>query len=220
MTTKQVGNLMVEMGAWRALNLDGGGSTAMYVEAEDGIVNVPSGPPTQGVERVVANHLGIEIVPPFGRLVGVVADKDEKPLAGAQVALSSGEIAETDAEGAFVLEEAAAGDATLSAMLDGYVEASIDLWVAADETTTASLTLDVAPPPSESDPIEETPPAVAAPTDSASGGCGMSSAENPHGGFAWLVLALFASWRFGTALLRWRDVSRRRWDRLDRQHHR
>jgi len=42
MTTKQVGTLMVEMGAWRALNMDGGGSTTMYIANEGGVVNNPS----------------------------------------------------------------------------------------------------------------------------------------------------------------------------------
>lgn len=49
--------LMVNLGAWRALNLDGGGSSAMFVGAEGGVVNVPS----DGTERKVGNHLGIAI---------------------------------------------------------------------------------------------------------------------------------------------------------------
>ncbi len=54
MRCSELASLMSEMGAHEALNLDGGGSTTMYV-AGDGVVNNPS----DGSERVVANHLGV-----------------------------------------------------------------------------------------------------------------------------------------------------------------
>lgn len=53
-TTFEVGKIMKSLGAWNALNLDGGGSTAMYLKGK-GIVNNPS----DGRERVVANHIGV-----------------------------------------------------------------------------------------------------------------------------------------------------------------
>jgi exopolysaccharide biosynthesis protein len=53
-TTFEVGTILKQLGAWRGLNLDGGGSTALYL-ASKGIVNVPS----DRHERVVANHIGI-----------------------------------------------------------------------------------------------------------------------------------------------------------------
>ncbi len=53
MTTAELAELMLELGAFRAINLDGGGSTTMYVEGL-GVVNDPS----DGSERVVASHLG------------------------------------------------------------------------------------------------------------------------------------------------------------------
>lgn len=55
MTCAELADLMIEMGAETALNLDGGGSTALYVEGAGGIVNRPS----DGSERVVANHLAV-----------------------------------------------------------------------------------------------------------------------------------------------------------------
>ncbi len=55
MTTKQMGEVMASLGAERAINLDGGGSTTLYIAAEGGVVNHPS----DGSERVVSNHLGI-----------------------------------------------------------------------------------------------------------------------------------------------------------------
>jgi hypothetical protein len=52
-TLTEMAELMVELGADRAINLDGGGSTTMYV-AEGGVVNRPS----RGWEREVINHIG------------------------------------------------------------------------------------------------------------------------------------------------------------------
>lgn len=54
MTCNEVGELMRDLGAWRAMNLDGGGSSAMWL-AGRGVVNRPS----DGSERVVGNHLAI-----------------------------------------------------------------------------------------------------------------------------------------------------------------
>ena len=51
-TLKELATFMQELGAYDAVNLDGGGSTAMWTQAE-GVVNNPS----DGTERVVANHL-------------------------------------------------------------------------------------------------------------------------------------------------------------------
>ena len=53
LTLPGLATLMVELGACTALNLDGGGSSAMWLG--DRIVNQPS----DGVERKVANHLGV-----------------------------------------------------------------------------------------------------------------------------------------------------------------
>ena len=50
-----------KLGAFNALNLDGGGSTALAIEGPDGapvVLNRPCGPPP-GMERRVANHLGV-----------------------------------------------------------------------------------------------------------------------------------------------------------------
>jgi hypothetical protein len=54
-TLVEMAELMVELGAWRAVNLDGGGSTTLFVAAEGGVVNRPS----RGWEREVINHIGI-----------------------------------------------------------------------------------------------------------------------------------------------------------------
>jgi Phosphodiester glycosidase len=54
-TLEEVSQLMIELGAFRAINLDGGGSTTMYLAAEGGVVNRPS----RGWEREVVNHIGV-----------------------------------------------------------------------------------------------------------------------------------------------------------------
>lgn len=58
MTLLELGALMADVGAWQAINLDGGGSSAIRVDAAGGIVNTPS----DGNERVVANHLGVAVL--------------------------------------------------------------------------------------------------------------------------------------------------------------
>ncbi len=55
MTLAELAALMVDLGAERALNLDGGGSTTMVVAAAGGVVNHPS---DAAGERTVSNHLG------------------------------------------------------------------------------------------------------------------------------------------------------------------
>jgi hypothetical protein len=54
-TLVEMAELLVELGAYRGINLDGGGSTTMYVASEGGIVNRPS----RGWEREVVNHIGV-----------------------------------------------------------------------------------------------------------------------------------------------------------------
>jgi hypothetical protein len=60
-STGETAEWIRKLGAYNALNLDGGGSTALVIEGPDGApveLNRPCGPPP-GVERRVANHLGV-----------------------------------------------------------------------------------------------------------------------------------------------------------------
>jgi hypothetical protein len=67
MTCRESATVLREHGAWNAINLDGGGSSALFIEREGGIVNH-----TGELERPVVNHLGFffddvpadEIAPP------------------------------------------------------------------------------------------------------------------------------------------------------------
>ncbi len=54
-TLVEMGELLIELGAYRGINLDGGGSTTMFVSNEGGVVNRPS----RGWEREVVNHIGV-----------------------------------------------------------------------------------------------------------------------------------------------------------------
>jgi exopolysaccharide biosynthesis protein len=56
-TSNEMIPLLEEFAVSDAINLDGGGSSALYIAAEGGIVNHPS----DGRERTVLNHLGIRI---------------------------------------------------------------------------------------------------------------------------------------------------------------
>jgi hypothetical protein len=58
----ELGQIALEYGGYTALNLDGGGSTTLVIEDEDGeplILNSPIDNYIPGRERPVANHLGI-----------------------------------------------------------------------------------------------------------------------------------------------------------------
>jgi hypothetical protein len=53
-TLGEMADLMIEHGADRALNLDGGSSTSLFIANQGGLVNRPS----RGWEREVVNHIG------------------------------------------------------------------------------------------------------------------------------------------------------------------
>jgi exopolysaccharide biosynthesis protein len=141
MKTKEVGQLMVSLGAWRAINIDGGGSTTMWIKAEGGVVNHPS----DGCCRAVGNHLGIQIVEPYGDLTGFVRhgaiDNEDEPIAGATVSLPTGESTTTDADGRYTLSHVAAGDIIITASAAGFADGTTDRYVAAADTTWGSIAL-------------------------------------------------------------------------------
>jgi len=56
MTAEQLAWFLAGAGVADALELDGGGSASLYVRKEGGVVNAPS----DGVQRPVANHLGVK----------------------------------------------------------------------------------------------------------------------------------------------------------------
>jgi hypothetical protein len=60
--TRQLGELLRSIGAHRAVNLDGGGSTTMVVPSRGGLVNRPCA--KKGPERPVLNHIGVLVKEP------------------------------------------------------------------------------------------------------------------------------------------------------------
>ncbi|MEO0483989.1 MAG: phosphodiester glycosidase family protein [Planctomycetota bacterium] len=62
MTLPELGQFMIDEGAWDAINLDGGGSSS-FVYQEPG-QPLAQNRPSDGQHRSVANHLGIRIAPP------------------------------------------------------------------------------------------------------------------------------------------------------------
>ena len=71
MTAAELAALLAARGVRDALLLDGGSSSTLYIAAEGGVVNAPS----DGSQRVVANHLTFRIATPVTRtLFGVVRE--------------------------------------------------------------------------------------------------------------------------------------------------
>jgi hypothetical protein len=63
-TFAQLARLMIDQGAYVAMSLDGGGSSTLVVEGENGeplILNSPIDHYIPGRERPVANHLGVYV---------------------------------------------------------------------------------------------------------------------------------------------------------------
>jgi hypothetical protein len=139
MTCTELGTLLKGFGAYEALNMDGGGSSAMYVSGV-GIANAPS----DGAERIVANHLALFAKPvgSFGTLKGVVfIDPDlTARIPGATVKLNNGAMDLTDAQGNWDFQ-LAPGTYTVTASAPGYLPASVTRTVTAGATIYGSVGL-------------------------------------------------------------------------------
>jgi hypothetical protein len=104
-TLAELAQFMAARGAHDALALDPGGASTLYVKAQGGVVSSPS----DGVERPVANHLGILFGPlPPGTLVGFVKVKDVfngAPIPGAVVTLDDGQTDTVGANGLYTFTD-------------------------------------------------------------------------------------------------------------------
>lgn len=137
MTCTELAALMKSFGADDAFNLDGGGSSTMYLRGT-GVVNKPS----DGTERVVANHLAIYApkLGSIGTVMGIVhaeADKT-KLLGGASVTLQGAGTDVTDATGRYELDTVP-GKLSVTAKKPGYATKTLPVDVAAG----ADVTLDI-----------------------------------------------------------------------------
>lgn len=127
MSLARLADLMLELGSAVALNLDGGGSSAMVVGGQ----RVSGRPSNEPSERAVSNHLAVLFDPAAattGRLVGFVRENDihddTAGLPGAAVTLSTGERATTDDRGYYAFDAVPPGDVTVTAELAGFEPAS------------------------------------------------------------------------------------------------
>jgi hypothetical protein len=156
MKCSEIGALMDGLGAYDALNLDGGGSSAMYLQGT-GVVNHPS----DGSERVVGNHLGV-FAPSsssVGTLTGAIylspnlADR----IAGATVKVTGGPSDISDSSGLYSFN-LAPGTYTVTAVKSGYTSASVSRTVIAGSTVWGSIALEksIAPTDLDGDTIVDT----------------------------------------------------------------
>ena len=137
MTCTELAALMKSFGANEAFNLDGGGSSTMYLRGT-GVVNAPS----DGAERVVGNHLGV-FAPKLGSVGSVsgsvYADPDKlKPLKGASVTITGGGTDTTDMAGLYELDTLP-GALKVTAKKPGYAPKTVPVTIAAG----ADLKLDI-----------------------------------------------------------------------------
>jgi hypothetical protein len=139
MTCAELATLLSGLGAHHALNLDGGGSSAMYVRGQ-GVVNRPS----DGTERVVANHLAV-FAPSAnsqGTLKGIISDGPNPAarLSGVTVRITGGPSLVTDASGVYELQ-VPAGTWTITASKPGFVSQSVTRTVTSGATVWGSMAL-------------------------------------------------------------------------------
>jgi hypothetical protein len=149
MTCGELAALLKGLGAYHAMNLDGGGSSTMYVQGQ-GVVNHPS----DGTERVVANHLAV-FAPASnsqGTLTGIIYEWPDttKRLAGATVQVTGGPSLVTSTSGVYSFS-LPAGSWTVTASKPGYSTASVTRTVTAGQTVWGSIGLVPAPMNTDSD---------------------------------------------------------------------
>jgi MYXO-CTERM domain-containing protein len=144
MTTNRLARLMLELGSHVALNLDGGGSSAMVVDGR----RVSARPANEPAERRVSNHLAILRSAPVartGRLVGFVREGDIEDaganLVGAEVRLSTGERAVTGANGLYEFAAVAPGDVDVTASHPGFTPVTASKTIVAGTTNWRSIAL-------------------------------------------------------------------------------
>ncbi len=139
----ELADIMLNLGSHRAINLDGGGSTAMYIRGEGGLINKPS----DGNERVVANHLGVcegpGAVAENGTLVGVIYtgnDKNQR-IEGVKVTLSNGQSLVTNSSGIYKFTGLKPGSYTVTIEKEGFATQTITRQVAGEGETWGSVNL-------------------------------------------------------------------------------
>jgi hypothetical protein len=156
MTCGELATLLRGLGAYNAANLDGGGSSAMYV-AGQGVVNRPS----DGTERVTANALAVfaPATGSLGKLTGIIYEgtNTSARLANAVVQVTGGPRVTTDATGVYEFD-LPPGSWTVTATKTGYQSATVTRTVTAGATIWGSmgLTRVTTPVDTDSDGVTDT----------------------------------------------------------------
>lgn len=88
-TLKELQQIMIQLGVWKGVNMDGGGSTTM-VTRPLGEFNVSLAHPTSygTTQRLVANGIGVYTTAPQGTIKGIVASGSKTLFIGQQAAYS------------------------------------------------------------------------------------------------------------------------------------
>lgn len=149
MTCMETAAQLKSVGAWMGMNLDGGGSSAMYLQGT-GVVNSPS----DGSERVVANHLAIfaPVSSTVGTLTGVIYEgaNTSARISGATVKVAGGATDISDSVGGYSFN-LPPGTYTVTATKSGYVSASVTRTVTAGQTIWGSISLTKSAAPTDID---------------------------------------------------------------------
>ncbi|MFT3710060.1 MAG: phosphodiester glycosidase family protein [Archangium sp.] len=139
MTCTELATLLRGLGAYEAVNLDGGGSSAMYL-AGQGVVNHPS----DGSERTTGNQLAV-FAPSsgsLGTLTGIIYEgtNTSARLTGATVQVVGGPRITTTSTGLYEFD-LPAGSWTVTATKPGYMSATVTRTVTAGQTIWGSMGL-------------------------------------------------------------------------------
>jgi exopolysaccharide biosynthesis protein len=154
MTLPELAAFMKGLGAHWALNHDGGGSSAMWIDGS-GIVNVPS----DGSLRRPANHLGVVSHQPFckGGLEARVETTSGKAIAGALVDVDGGRWKKkTDAKGEVSIKGVECGAPPVVVSADGYASSKKTIFIDPAVWSHAKVKLKAAKPPMSNDDDEST----------------------------------------------------------------
>lgn len=187
MTAAELATFLDGIGAYEALMLDGGAASTLVIAAEGGLVSSPS----DTVERVVANHLGVHYgALPAGQMIGLVRERDitddTADIEGATVELDDGQVDVTGADGRYSFATVTPRYACATASKAGYRPETRCRQVVAGELTWNSIPLfpysdfiDAAPgtpdasPPDATAPVSDaSPPPPDAPADPPDAGTG------------------------------------------------
>ncbi len=189
MTGHEMGRVFLEFGAWMAMNLDGGGSSTVWMEGK-GVLNHPS----DGSERTVMNHLGIYAAAgasrPKGQIRGLVKDKATgQPLAQAKLEAGRDHLELSAANGYYHFTQIPAGKATVVVTGQGYVKQVLSVPVKAGEASEMNVDLVPVPPPSGPAPASSSTSATATGTPAPAAGGGaerlLSRARTFRSGKLW-----------------------------------